>query len=198
MNPQNILMISYTYEGKFCRTTPDFHRPFFLGGWREGVLPSEEVGQGRAYLFASFIQVNIQDKTNPAKAGKWTKTGIVTENLGFQNYEVKVHGSNNLSSRHRTHLRKIVPYTSSQLQADQYATATLPPPIQYPSTPPPIQPPPITVPETSSPPPSPPVPAPPRPHTRRPIKEKWIMTPSSEDIRKLKAQTPINVDTAQP
>ena len=142
--------------------------------------------------------VAIQDKTNPAKAGKWTKTGIVTENLGFQNYEVKVHGSNNLSSRHRTHLRKIIPYTSSQLQADQYATTTLPPPIQYPSTPPPIQPPPITVPEPSSPPPSPPVPAPPRPHTRRPIKEKWIMKPSSEDIRKLKAQTPINVDTAQP
>ena len=37
-----------------------FHRPLFSGGWREGVLPSEEVGQDRAYLFASLIQVNIQ------------------------------------------------------------------------------------------------------------------------------------------
>ena len=37
-----------------------FHRPFFSGGWREGVLPSEEVRKGRAYLFASLIQVNIQ------------------------------------------------------------------------------------------------------------------------------------------
>ena len=37
-----------------------FHHPFFSGGWREGVLPSEEVGQDRAYLFASLIQVNIQ------------------------------------------------------------------------------------------------------------------------------------------
>ena len=63
--------------------------------------------------------VAIQDKTNPGKAGKWTKSGVVTDSLGFQNYEIKIDGSNHLSTRHRSHLRKIVPYINTQMQADQ-------------------------------------------------------------------------------
>ena len=28
INPQNILMISYTYQAKFCRTTPEYIETF--------------------------------------------------------------------------------------------------------------------------------------------------------------------------
>ena len=63
--------------------------------------------------------VAIQDKTNPGKAGKWTKSGVITDYLGFKNYEIKIDGSNHLSTRHRSHLRKIVPYINTQMQADQ-------------------------------------------------------------------------------
>ena len=68
--------------------------------------------------------VAIQDKSDPSKAGKWNKTGIVTDSLGFQSYEVKVDGSNNLTSRNRSHLRKIIPFINEQMKAAQ----TLPPP----------------------------------------------------------------------
>ena len=57
--------------------------------------------------------VAIKVKTNPDKAGKWTKSGVITDYLGFQNYEIKIDGSNHLSTRHRSHLRKIVPYINS-------------------------------------------------------------------------------------
>ena len=63
--------------------------------------------------------VAIQDKSDLSKPGKWTKTGIVTDNLGFQSYEIKVDGSNNLTTRNRSHLRKIIPYINEQMQADQ-------------------------------------------------------------------------------
>ena len=56
--------------------------------------------------------VVLQNKTDPGKSGKFTKTGIITDSFGFQQYEVKVDGSNNLTTRHRFHLRKIVPPTS--------------------------------------------------------------------------------------
>ena len=47
--------------------------------------------------------VAIQDKTNPGKAGKWTKSGVITDYLGFQKHEIKIDGSNHLSTRHRSH-----------------------------------------------------------------------------------------------
>ena len=70
--------------------------------------------------------VAIQDKTMPGKAGKWTKTGVITDSLGFQSYEVKVDGSNLLTTRHRTHLRKITPFINQQMQADQVFTPSPP------------------------------------------------------------------------
>ena len=65
--------------------------------------------------------VAIQDKTDAKKAGKWTKTGIITDSLGFQSYEVKVDGSNTLTTRNRAHLRKIVPFISQQIEDDRRA-----------------------------------------------------------------------------
>ena len=59
--------------------------------------------------------VAIQDKSNTGKAGKWTKTGVVTDSLGFQSYEIKVDGSNHLQTRNRCHLRKIIPYINEQM-----------------------------------------------------------------------------------
>ena len=44
--------------------------------------------------------VAVQDKTNSGKAGKWTKTGVITDSLGFQSYEVKIDGGNSLTTRH--------------------------------------------------------------------------------------------------
>ena len=63
--------------------------------------------------------VALQDKTDAKKAGKWTKTGIITDSLGFQSYEVKVDGSNNLTTRNRAHLRRIVPFISQQMEDDR-------------------------------------------------------------------------------
>ena len=63
--------------------------------------------------------VAVQDKTNSGKAGKWNKTGIITDSLGFQSYEVRIDGSNTLTTRHRSHLRKIVPFINTQMQEDQ-------------------------------------------------------------------------------
>ena len=63
--------------------------------------------------------VAIQDKSDSGKSGKWNKTGIITDSLGFQSYEVKVDGSNTISVRNRSHLRKIVPYINEQMMADQ-------------------------------------------------------------------------------
>ena len=68
--------------------------------------------------------VAIQDKSDPSKAGKRNKTGIGTDSLGFQWYGVKVDGSNNLTSRNRSHLRKIIPFINEQMKAAQ----TLQPP----------------------------------------------------------------------
>ena len=134
--------------------------------------------------------VAIQNKTVPGKAGKWTKTGTITDKSGFQNYEVRVHGSNLLSSRHRTHLRKIIPYENSQMRAAQQL---LPYAAPTPSTPPPSPPRPVTAPPT----PSPPSPPSPSPAPRKPIKEKWVLQPTAADLEKLQQYKPGQLHTAQ-
>ena len=134
--------------------------------------------------------VAIQDKTVPGKAGKWTKTGTITDKSGFQNYEVRVHGSNLLSSRHRTHLRKIIPYENSQMKADQQL---LPHATAAPTPPPPSPPRPVTAP----PPPSPPSPPSPTPAPRKPIREKWVLQPTAADLEKLQQYRPKQLHTAQ-
>ena len=68
--------------------------------------------------------VAVQDKSVPGKAGKWTKTGIITDSLGFQSYELKVDGSNLLTTRNRAHLRKVLPYINQQMEADRMSVST--------------------------------------------------------------------------
>ena len=71
--------------------------------------------------------VALQDKSDPGKSGRFTKTGTVTDSLGFLQYEVKIDGSNRISTRHRSHLRKISPYINEQMQADQELPLPSPP-----------------------------------------------------------------------
>ena len=131
--------------------------------------------------------VAIQDKTVPGKAGKWTKTGIVTDSLGFQNYEIKIDGSNVLSTRHRTHLRKIIPYTNSHMSDGQQSWPSFPPssppPTSLPS-PPRQSPSPHTPPSPSPTSTAPPPPSTPNRHPKR-VKEKWVLTPTRQDIEKI-------------
>lgn len=72
-------------------------------------LPELEVGDN----------VSIQDVANKGKAGKWTKTGVITEKLPFNSYEVKIDGSNKLTKRIRVHLRKIIPYVRQKFVQDE-------------------------------------------------------------------------------
>ena len=67
--------------------------------------------------------VAVQDKSTPGKMGKWTQTGIITDVLGFQSYEVKIDGSNRLTTRNRSHLRKIIPFINQQMAADKQAAS---------------------------------------------------------------------------
>ena len=53
--------------------------------------------------------VMIQDQTTN-KPGRWTKTGVIVENQGFDSYTIKVDGSNNVTKRNRKFLRLIIPY----------------------------------------------------------------------------------------
>ena len=54
----------------------------------------------------------IQDQSNPAKPGRWTKTGLVVEVLGHDSYLVKVDGSGRTTQRNRRFLKPITPYAS--------------------------------------------------------------------------------------
>ena len=131
--------------------------------------------------------VAIQDKSNTGKAGKWTKTGVVTDSLGFQSYEIKVDGSNHLQTRNRCHLRKIIPYINEQMTHDR--NSMLPTPAPQPAlpttspTPPPAAPAPCTLPARNPPSTSPisPIPAaqPPIPKLRLTRQDKnsdsWIV-----------------------
>jgi hypothetical protein len=53
--------------------------------------------------------VMIQDQTTN-KAGRWTKTGTIVEDQGFDSYTVKVDGSNHITKRNRKFLRHVIPY----------------------------------------------------------------------------------------
>ena len=123
--------------------------------------------------------VAIQDEAKFGKAGKWTKTGTITQVLPFQSYEVRVHGSNKLTKRNRVHLRQIQPFINKiMLEEDQSPFKNLPVtqiPVPPPTTTKPS--PPLERAVTPMPPsPPPPDPKPttqPRPRPR--IKERWIL-----------------------
>ena len=55
-------------------------------------------------------QVMIQDQAAAKQPGKWTKTGKVIENQGFDLYLIKVDGGNRVTKRNRRFLRRIVPF----------------------------------------------------------------------------------------
>ena len=97
---------------------------------RRHLLKHEQLSATAKHLPALQVgdSVAIQDKSDPGKAGKWTKTGVITDSLGFQSYEVKIDGSNTLSTRNRAHLRKIIPYINKQMQEDIPSPHSLPPP----------------------------------------------------------------------
>ena len=106
--------------------------------------------------------VAIQDKSNTGKAGKWTKTGVVTDSLGFQSYEVKVDGSNYLQTRNRCHLRKIIPFINEQMTEDSKVSMPTPLPTTPPASEQPSPAPPVAVSPANQPPSySPSIPTPP-------------------------------------
>merc|ERR1712055_1237113 len=53
-------------------------------------------------------KVLIQNQTGKAPL-KWDKTGVIVEVMPFDQYIVKVHGSNRLTRRNRKFLRAYVP-----------------------------------------------------------------------------------------
>ena len=68
------------------------------------------VGAKQLPPLACGDHVAIQDQSNPAKSGRWTKTGLVIELLGHDSYLVKVDGSGRTTQRNRRFLRHIFPY----------------------------------------------------------------------------------------
>ena len=70
------------------------------------------VGSKKLPPLACGDTVAIQDQSNPAKPGRWTKTGRVVEVLGHDSYLVKVDGSGRTTQRNRRLLKPITPYTS--------------------------------------------------------------------------------------
>ena len=77
----------------------------------------------------------VQDESKNGKPGKWTKTGVITDTLPFNSYEVKIHGSNLLTKRNRVHLRTITPFASKIMLEDQRSNS--PPALWYePESPP--------------------------------------------------------------
>ena len=124
------------------------------------LLKQEQLSQGARPLppLAAGDCVAIQDEAKFGKAGKWTKTGIITQVLPFQSYEVKVDGSNKLTRRNRVHLRKIIPFINKIMQEEQQIYSKnpllLPKPVSHPS-PTSLRPPPeASAVTTPSPPPS--------------------------------------------
>ena len=85
------------------------------------ILKQEQLSAGSKSLPPLTIGdcVAIQDASNLGKPGKWTKTGLITDCLPFQSYELKVDGSNLLTKRNRVHLRKITPFVSQSMLDDQ-------------------------------------------------------------------------------
>ena len=146
------------------------------------VLPSLKIGD----------HVAIQDASKHGKEGKWTKTGIVTDCLSYQSYEIKVDGSNILTKRNRVHLRKIVPFVSQTMLEEERSRFQLPPPppttrsstsVTMPNQPPTPSPCPTSTPSQQTQAPAPPksCQSPPasddqitRPRPR--LREKWILS----------------------
>lgn len=90
------------------------------------ILKREQLSRGSKELHPLAVgdNVAIQDASNLGKPGKWTKTGLVTDCLPFQSYEIKVDGSNSLTKRNRVHLRKIVPFVSQSMLDEQRLIST--------------------------------------------------------------------------
>ena len=93
------------------------------------ILKKEQLTSGSKALPPLLIgdHVAIQDATKLGKPGKWLKTGIVTDCLPYQSYELKVDGSNTLTKRNRVHLRKIIPYVSQTMLEEERSKFCLPP-----------------------------------------------------------------------
>ena len=93
------------------------------------ILKKEQLTSGSKALpsLTTGDHVAIQDASKLGKPGKWLKTGIVTDCLPYQSYEVKVDGSNNLTKRNRVHLRKIVPFVSQTMLDEERSRFHLPP-----------------------------------------------------------------------
>jgi hypothetical protein len=89
-------------------------------------LKREQLSRSSTHLppLAIGDNVAIQDASNLGKPGKWTKTGLVTDCLPFQSYEIKVDGSNSLTKRNRVHLRKIIPFISQSMLDEQRFLST--------------------------------------------------------------------------
>ena len=79
--------------------------------------------------------VMIQDQAAPKQPGKWTKTGLVVEDQGFDSYLVKVDGSNNVTKRNRRFLRKVTPYIHAADNPPELRT-NKPAPLSSPTGPP--------------------------------------------------------------
>ena len=153
------------------------------------LLKKEQLLKGSRPLppLAAGDCVAIQDEAKFGKAGKWTKTGTITQVLPFQSYEVRVHGSNKLTKRNRVHLRQIQPFINKiMLEEEQSPFKNLPVtqiPVPPPTTTKPS--PPAERAVTPMPPsPPPPDPKPTTPHQAAPttqprprprIKERWIL-----------------------
>ena len=79
--------------------------------------------------------VMIQDQTTH-KAGRWTKTGTIVEDQGFDSYTIKVDESNNVTKRNRKFLRLIIPYIDTADKKPQSSPVSkAPPPTQSSQTP---------------------------------------------------------------
>ena len=76
------------------------------------VLKHEQLSHGTKPLppLKTGDLVLIQDQAAAKQPGKWTMTGRVVEDEGFDSYMIKVDGSNKVTKRNRRFLRKIIPY----------------------------------------------------------------------------------------
>ena len=101
------------------------------------LLKHEQLSAGSKSLPPLSVgdNVAVQDESKNGKPGKWTKTGVITDTLPFNSYEVKIHGSNLLTKRNRVHLRNITPFASKIMLEDQRSNS--PPALGYePESPP--------------------------------------------------------------
>ena len=117
--------------------------------------------------------VMIQDQAAAKQPGKWTKTGIVVEDQGFDSYLIKVDGSHRVTKRNRRFLRKVIPFIQASDNPPELRNNTTkeipsstilpsPTPITLPLSPP-----------SKSPPPT--LPSPQQKKRNPPRKEQWIV-----------------------